>query len=78
MLMGNQHMRGFNKKINTFSQKRIVTEQALKRGAELINRVMCFDLITENKHTVGAVAINTREDEWSSSMRKQSSSQLEQ
>jgi len=44
-------------------QKKIMTEQALKRGVEIINRVMCFDLITEGEEVIGAIGINTREDE---------------
>lgn len=44
-------------------QKKIMTEQALKKGAEIVNRVMCFDLITDGEEVIGAVGINTREDE---------------
>lgn len=44
-------------------QKKILTEQALKRGAEIHNRVMCFDLIKNNEEVTGALGVNTREDE---------------
>ena len=44
-------------------QKKILTEQALKRGAEILNRVMCFDLITDKEGVSGAIGINTWEDE---------------
>lgn len=44
-------------------QKKIMTEQALKKGAEIVNRVMCFDLITDGEEVIGAVGVNTREDE---------------
>lgn len=44
-------------------QKKIMTDQALKRGAEILNRVMCFDLIREGEKVVGAIGFSTREDE---------------
>jgi succinate dehydrogenase/fumarate reductase flavoprotein subunit len=44
-------------------QKKIMTEQALKKGAEIVNRVMCIDLITDGEEVIGAIGINTREDE---------------
>ena len=44
-------------------QKKILTEQALKSGVEIINRVMCFELISDGKQVGGAIGINTREDE---------------
>ncbi|MBW1802530.1 MAG: FAD-binding protein, partial [Deltaproteobacteria bacterium] len=44
-------------------QKRIMTEQAVKAGAEIVNRVMCFDLITDGEKVTGAIGMNTREDE---------------
>ena len=43
-------------------QKKIMTEQALKRGVEVVNRVMCFDLLCDEEGIKGAVGINTRED----------------
>ncbi|MBW2028125.1 MAG: FAD-binding protein [Deltaproteobacteria bacterium] len=44
-------------------QKKILTEQTLKRGAEIMNRVMCFDLITDGNGVTGAIGINTWHDE---------------
>ena len=44
-------------------QKRILTEQARKRGTEILNRVMCFDLLCDDDGLVGAIGMNTREDE---------------
>ncbi|MBW1997624.1 MAG: FAD-binding protein [Deltaproteobacteria bacterium] len=44
-------------------QKKILTEQTLKRGAEILNRVMCFDLITDGNAVTGAMGINTWDDE---------------
>ena len=44
-------------------QKRILTEQALRRGAEILNRVMCFDLLRDADGVKGAVAVNTVADE---------------
>ena len=44
-------------------QKRILTEQALKSGVQIINRVMCFDLISDGRRVGGALGINTRDDE---------------
>lgn len=43
-------------------QKTIMTREALKRGAEIVNRVMCFDLLTDDEGVIGAVGIDTRED----------------
>jgi succinate dehydrogenase/fumarate reductase flavoprotein subunit len=44
-------------------QKKLLTEQARKRGAEILNRVMCFDLLCDDDGLVGAIGMNTREDE---------------
>ena len=44
-------------------QKKILTEQALKRGVTILNRMMCFDLITHEGGITGAIGINTWEDE---------------
>lgn len=43
-------------------QKRILTEQALKRGVTIMDRVMVFDLLGDVQGVTGAVAIDTRED----------------
>jgi len=44
-------------------QKKILTKEAKKRGAEIINRVMCFDLLVDDQGVTGAVGISTRDDE---------------
>lgn len=42
-------------------QKAVLTEQTLKRGVEIINRVMVFDLFSD-ENRAGAVGIDTRQD----------------
>jgi len=44
------------------NQKRVLTEQALKRGAEIMDRIMVFDLLGDAEGVMGAVGIDTRED----------------
>jgi succinate dehydrogenase/fumarate reductase flavoprotein subunit len=44
-------------------QKKILTEQALRRKVEILNRVMCFNLLYERGEVCGAIGMNTREDE---------------
>jgi succinate dehydrogenase/fumarate reductase flavoprotein subunit len=44
------------------NQKRILTDEALKRGVEVMDRVMVFDLLTEPEGVVGALGIDTRDD----------------
>lgn len=44
-------------------QKKILTKEAVNRGAKIINRVMCFDLLRDEKGVKGAIGVNTREDE---------------
>lgn len=44
------------------NQKKILTGEALKRGAKIINRVMVFDLLTDGDCVIGAVGIDTREE----------------
>jgi len=44
-------------------QKQILTKQAIKSGAEIINRVSCYDLLTDGDKVIGAIGVNTREDE---------------
>lgn len=55
-LLMNLHYAGAN-------QKKILTEQALKRKVKILNRVMCFDLLYDMGKVCGAIGINTREDE---------------
>jgi succinate dehydrogenase/fumarate reductase flavoprotein subunit len=42
-------------------QKPILTKEAKKRGAKIINRIMVFDLLC-NDGVIGAIGIDTRED----------------
>jgi len=42
-------------------QKRILTEKALEKGAEIMNRVMIYDLLRADGGIVGAIGIHTRE-----------------
>lgn len=43
-------------------QKRILIEKAIEKGAEIINRVMVFDLFSGDGGIVGAIGVDTRED----------------
>lgn len=42
------------------NQKRILTQQAVKRGVKIMNRVMIFDLVCDDS-IIGAVGVHTRE-----------------
>ena len=44
-------------------QKKILAREAENRGAEILNRTMCFDLLHENGAVGGAIGVNTQEDE---------------
>jgi succinate dehydrogenase/fumarate reductase flavoprotein subunit len=44
------------------NQKPVLTEQALKRGAEVKDRVMVFDLLGGADGVTGALGVDTRED----------------
>ena len=44
-------------------QKKIMTREAKKRGVEILNRTMCFDLLHTGGACAGAVGINTQQDE---------------
>jgi succinate dehydrogenase/fumarate reductase flavoprotein subunit len=45
------------------NQKPILTREALKKGARIVNRTMIFDLLTDARGAVtGAIGIDTRED----------------
>jgi succinate dehydrogenase/fumarate reductase flavoprotein subunit len=48
-------------KYGGLKQKRILTEKALEKGAQILNRVMIFDLLCGNDGIIGAIGINTRE-----------------
>jgi succinate dehydrogenase/fumarate reductase flavoprotein subunit len=43
-------------------QKKVLIRKALDSGAEIINRVMVFDLITDDEGVIGAIGISTREN----------------
>jgi succinate dehydrogenase/fumarate reductase flavoprotein subunit len=50
-------------KFSGMNQKPVLTKQALDRGAEIVNRVMVFDLLKGRDGSIaGAIGINTRED----------------
>jgi succinate dehydrogenase/fumarate reductase flavoprotein subunit len=44
------------------NQKLVLTEQALKRGVKMMNRIMIFDLLGDRNGVSGAIGIDTRED----------------
>ena len=43
-------------------QKKVLIEQALNKGAEIMNRVMVFELLHNSNGVIGAIGIHTRED----------------
>ena len=43
-------------------QKKILIQKACELGAEIVNRVMVFDLLKDKERIIGAVGIDTRED----------------
>ena len=43
-------------------QKKVLVKKAAEQGAEIVNRVMVFDLLKEGDRIIGAVGIDTRED----------------
>jgi succinate dehydrogenase/fumarate reductase flavoprotein subunit len=45
------------------NQKKVLTEQATKRGVKIINRTMCYNLLYDKEGVCGAIGINTDEDE---------------
>lgn len=49
-------------KYGGLKQKRVLTEKALEKGAEIMNRVMIFDLLRGDDGVVGAIGIHTREE----------------
>lgn len=44
------------------NQKKILIKKAEEQGAEIINRVMIFDLLRDEDRIIGAIGIDTRED----------------
>jgi len=49
-------------KYGGLKQKRVLTEKALEKGAEIMNRVMILDLLQGDDGIVGAIGIHTREE----------------
>ena len=49
-------------KYSGHEQKPILTKEAIKRGATIMNRVMVFDLLVDDGAVVGAIGFSTRED----------------
>jgi succinate dehydrogenase/fumarate reductase flavoprotein subunit len=49
-------------KYSGLNQKRVLTEKALEQGAEIMNRVMVFDLLRDGDRIVGALGSDTREE----------------
>ncbi len=43
-------------------QKPILTRETVKKGAQIVNRVMVFDLLGSNNTVTGAIGIDTRSD----------------
>ncbi len=43
-------------------QKKVLTKQAMDRGAQIMNRVMVFELFSNNKGVHGAIGVHTREN----------------
>lgn len=43
-------------------QKRVLEKQALDRGAQIMNRVMVFELLRNSEGVIGAIGTHTRED----------------
>ena len=43
-------------------QKPILTREASKRGANIVNRVMVFDLLRDDKGIIGAMGVDVREE----------------
>ncbi|MFC1861355.1 FAD-binding protein [Chloroflexota bacterium] len=43
-------------------QKPILTKKARKRGVQIINRVMVYDLLCDDGNIIGAIGVNTREE----------------
>ncbi len=43
-------------------QKRVLTNRALEKGARIVNRVMIFDLLHDDRGVCGALGVDTREN----------------
>ena len=55
-ILMNLHYAGAN-------QKKVLTQEALKREVTILNRVMCSNLLYVKGKVCGAIGVNTREDE---------------
>jgi succinate dehydrogenase/fumarate reductase flavoprotein subunit len=44
------------------NQKRVLTEEAVKRGVEILNRTTVFDLVLDGSRVAGAIGTGTREE----------------
>jgi succinate dehydrogenase/fumarate reductase flavoprotein subunit len=55
-ILMNLHYAGAN-------QKKVLTQEALKRKVTILNRVMCFNLLYGQGKVSGAIGVNTRGDE---------------
>jgi len=44
------------------NQKPILTNKAVEKGVEIINRVMVFDLVSDGKKVYGAIGLDTRDE----------------
>lgn len=53
---------GIGLKYAGLNQKEVLTKEALRRGVEIINRVMVFDLLADANGIVGAIGVHTREE----------------
>lgn len=54
---------GVGLKYSGQNQKLVLNDQALKRGIDILNRVMIFDVLTDGKgNAIGALGIDCRED----------------
>jgi len=43
-------------------QKPVLTQKALEKGVQIVNRVMIFDLVSDGEKVVGAIGIDTRDE----------------
>lgn len=49
-------------KYHGHNQKKVLTEQAIKKGAKIMNRIMIFSLLGDQNGVTGAMGVDTRED----------------
>lgn len=46
------------------NQKKVLTNEAVKRGASILNRLMCQELLVKDNMICGALCVNTQEDRY--------------